>query len=929
LNASIVNTDDSKTTTTCCRVVDTSRVYGPEANNIFGQGFFSLQVQVSQSVAISSTFLLWSDAVQDILDAGFDVVTGGQSQFRSNLRKSNSLFSTVVAVEVRRGLSPPVEPPSGAPSLYPSTNSPSMMPTTIPSVSPTYQPSTVPSLLPSSVPTVTVSTTPTFQPSLQPTDAPIPQPRTPSPTSSVFNPTFLASIDENNNNDISSSNSGTGLPAWAIALIVGAGVMLVSVPTMLSLLGFRHCTKGRKRRRHSMSNDVALSKQAGGAVSDGFVPPREVELDGDQQSLAETSLGDRTAGGWDFRNYHMGKKSVSPPSNRYKKHVTAQPLGSFDENSLYTTPFSVTINDEIESEFRPPKIFPLPTPSSISSHPRRLSDSDSEAFSTSDSRLSASSDNLFDGGGGEGGAVAAPVVAGGFPGGRRSISPSKRSYRRQSLPIDCDSNEPYEEMMITRIEPLDSMLPTVEEHDDFALDPEDLDVWSYDYDDMEGRQSESLRGNPTSLSSTTSTAQINNTKTNSFPTDSTTVPSSILTNKKNVQQSQKDRKMEPMATKTEEIHSETKKNELSTLQVPAAATTKIILKDLVTNTQTIKQPSSKSSQSSKKSLSSMKTQTGSLYRLGPTARTSTTSSTLSDNIDKVVNPLTRLFESFSLPSTTHEEIESEERSEELVASSKNAAFKSLNQKNAMKHVNKNVEEDSVSLSDDSAVSASPWLLETVEQTLGPPSNHADIESLSGVSNRSHQSGRKLGSIKNGSEVSYGSRISSRNGSSVMSAASSSMSTEVMAHHGNEISIPTTKNAVQNDLKRLERQLASLEERGDANTTTSSVTMTTITGASLSTISSLKNSKSSRRKRVVVMAPPGKLGVILADRHDGKGTVVSELRPNSPLEGALSPGDKLVAVDDIQVDSNAWTCSQITSLIAKRAGAERRLTVLTR
>lgn len=31
------------------------------------------------------------------------------------------------------------------------------------------------------------------------------------------------------------------------------------------------------------------------------------------------------------------------------------------------------------------------------------------------------------------------------------------------------------------------------------------------------------------------------------------------------------------------------------------------------------------------------------------------------------------------------------------------------------------------------------------------------------------------------------------------------------------------------------------------------------------------------------------------RHDGNGTVVAELRPESPLEGMLDPGDKLIAV----------------------------------
>jgi hypothetical protein len=219
------------------------------------------------------------------------------------------------------------------------------------------------------------------------------------------------------------------------------------------------------------------------------------------------------------------------------------------------------------------------------------------------------------------------------------------------------------------------------------------------------------------------------------------------------------------------------------------------------------------------------------------------------------------------------------------------------------------------------MSAGPWLFEKVEETLGPPSKYPDSESLNGiVSNRSRQSRQKksAGSRKSGSEVSFG--------TSVFSATSSYVST----HHGNEIMIPNTKNAVINDLRRLERQLSSLEERGDDKTTTSSVTMTTITGASLSTVSGWKNSKSmtKRRRRVVVIAPPGKLGVHLIDQHDGNGTVVSEVRENSPLAGALNPGDRLVAVDEVRVDTSTWTCSQITSLIAKRAGSERRLTILS-
>jgi hypothetical protein len=41
---------------------------------------------------------------------------------------------------------------------------------------------------------------------------------------------------------------------------------------------------------------------------------------------------------------------------------------------------------------------------------------------------------------------------------------------------------------------------------------------------------------------------------------------------------------------------------------------------------------------------------------------------------------------------------------------------------------------------------------------------------------------------------------------------------------------------------------------------------------------------------------------------------------------LNPGDKLVQVDNVIVESLA--CSQITSLIASRAEHERQLTVIT-
>jgi hypothetical protein len=213
--------------------------------------------------------------------------------------------------------------------------------------------------------------------------------------------------------------------------------------------------------------------------------------------------------------------------------------------------------------------------------------------------------------------------------------------------------------------------------------------------------------------------------------------------------------------------------------------------------------------------------------------------------------------------------------------------------------------DDVSASSGSTgMSPNPWLFDTVEQTLGPRSVTADMESLSGKSNlsvRSPGSRSRVGTAE--SVASFGSRFSGLTQSDISFA-------------------PRT---FEHDLKRLEMQLAALDS--DAMTTSSSVGASSVTGASFSTISSRNRApKISRKKRIVVLVPPGKLGVILANRHDGKGTVVSEVRDHSSLKGMLSPGDKLVAVDG--EDVTGMVVSQITSLMASKAERERRLTVIT-
>jgi hypothetical protein len=245
------------------------------------------------------------------------------------------------------------------------------------------------------------------------------------------------------------------------------------------------------------------------------------------------------------------------------------------------------------------------------------------------------------------------------------------------------------------------------------------------------------------------------------------------------------------------------------------------------------------------------------YRSGPTARHS-------KKHDKA-RSMTQLLESLSISAATHDGIESDMseiiQTKEFSPSTKENAGKTPKDKDL--HI---FEEDG---DDDSGVSPSPWLIEETEKILGPRSKIADTESLIGKSPHSFQS-RTTRGRKNGSETIFDneSRLSAHQISSVMSAVSSSMSTDILEQTGREISFNASKESLRNDKKRLEAQLAQIAAlENDLATTTSSITLTTIPGASLSTMSNKGKSNLKRRKKIVVLAPPGKLGVILSNRYD--------------------------------------------------------------
>lgn len=218
-----------------------------------------------------------------------------------------------------------------------------------------------------------------------------------------------------------------------------------------------------------------------------------------------------------------------------------------------------------------------------------------------------------------------------------------------------------------------------------------------------------------------------------------------------------------------------------------------------------------------------------------------------------------------------------------------------------------------------------WLFDGVTGTLGPRGIAADLESLGGRSNRSknstgnksHRSHRSHRSSKsrrrkNRSDASVGSRDSRYSHKSYRSTRSQ------MSHMSEQ------SRSVANDLLRLEMQLAMVgaqKSGGDGDRSVSSRRSKTSRGDS-----SRRSKSVSKRTKITVVAPPGKLGIILANKTDSKGTVVSGVRTSSVLADKVSPGDRIIAIDG--EDVSRMTVSEITTIMARKSEFERILTVLT-
>lgn len=223
----------------------------------------------------------------------------------------------------------------------------------------------------------------------------------------------------------------------------------------------------------------------------------------------------------------------------------------------------------------------------------------------------------------------------------------------------------------------------------------------------------------------------------------------------------------------------------------------------------------------------------------------------------------------------------------------------------------------------------PWLFDAVEQTLGPRSPDADLDSISvrsnrsGMSNRSNRSNKSNRSSQSKPRAKHHPPPAHHRNSPVpvQKKAIDSMDNSSQRGHGkfplspsavsrvrsnpikrsgeykSDFDGPILPRSLENDLKRLEANLQEAVSRIKPTTGTDQLSASSFSLSSSGVGKSLPRHHSSERNKssgtqMVVVVPPGKLGVILADRHDGKGTVVSEVRSSSAMSGMLTPGDKL-------------------------------------
>lgn len=218
-----------------------------------------------------------------------------------------------------------------------------------------------------------------------------------------------------------------------------------------------------------------------------------------------------------------------------------------------------------------------------------------------------------------------------------------------------------------------------------------------------------------------------------------------------------------------------------------------------------------------------------------------------------------------------------------------------------------------------------WLLKAVAGALGPPARGADLESLSGRSNPSLISAKSAPVWSSTSGHGTSTRRKSSRRSSTRSLCSHS------SRHSHRSQGSEENRSIAMDLQRLEVQLKMLSnDREKEELPTGGSASGGIKSAPPPPpppASPLSRRSATSSIRLDIRAPPGRLGMILANRSDDQpGTVVSALRTSSALIGKILPGDVLVAIDGL--DISEMHVSEVTAIMSNKSQQEKILTVIT-
>ena len=949
-----------------CSIIDTNRAYDNDGEDLFGVGYFILEVAVQQMVYVKSDAEVDPRTVASIVEAGFGRSQGGRVEFRS-LLTDLPVFGTVVDVGVLDdALSDPQLPPTTKPTPTPpntASPSPSILPTGIeallPSLSPSLQPANSPMKQPSS-PTTNIDPTAPAKPHSK-TSVPSIPPASLKPTNpiSLPKPVYYASEEDEALKDSDFDRQ----PLIIAAIASGIATILVSC-FFIFCIWYPFCwQKGddreapeeapRHRRRRSDSSHSSESNSAAEAMIPGVL-----HLDEDSRSLANTTVTQSTAKpapsiyskpntkGWKMQN-----RSFEPVSI----------LNSFDENSVYTSTLgsnastcldqaqdgntstmqtTIAVHDmtvdatedggasisdsatdpfDIDAQTEPTVAkhlsdtvsdpFQLPYPgteeekvaeqsnSDSDSDPFEMEENDDKVYEASHTNIGAYSER-FD-----------PYAADGDSSiGMTSLAISDSSF-------GPPTNESVGKISISsvsaktkQIDNLDAGVKTLNPCNDDVGWSEPQPTLNSDSEEEVYATSVVADSSATLPSSSVASTANNNLLRNILE------DARLLARKQNSSsRSAASGKSAPSRLNWKNVQQEAAPKRTTTdLQTPP------LLHDLITDNTELKghEDPARSTSHSVDGIGCSPTQ-GSPEQLTKFAHRTKyldTNSILSDT-EKLSDRIE--FQGRPSGDTTNDPALLAPSTFDLSSSRERTTLgaRPMEQPWSIGYDDDNDDEELLvtppstpgMLGTTKQVKPSHWLFEA-EAPLGARPRSLSPSRSSAWSAASTKSFEIDATNHHGIYRQYPSdpHVTLGGGSS-----------SVGIHLGEQktASDEMSKSSLDNDLRRLERRLVKTIQSADDY-------MGSIEGAGSSLIT-----VDGETRRVIVVAPPGKLGVTLADHHDGQGIIVAEVGPHSSMKGKLAPGDKLIAIDDDDVSN--MVVNQITSMMASRASKERRLTLLTK